>query len=460
MRMSAALNAIRERIGARHGFVHSVGTLVGGTAFAQALAVLALPILTRLYTPENFSVLAVYASILGIVSVVACMRLEIAIPMPERDEEAANLLALALLSSAAVALLSGVLVWVFSESIVDLVGQPAIEQFIWMIPLGIWLASSYSAVQYWSTRKKKFRRIATTRVVQSLGGVGTQLGLGSVGIAHFGLILGHMISSGAGLLGLGRDAWREDRGTLAAINRHDMQRLLREYSRFPKYSTFEAFSNNAGIQLPVVIIAALAVGPEAGFLMLATRVMAAPMALIGGAVSQVYLARASSELRESNLETFTADIIGGLAKVGVGPLVFAGVVAPTIFPVIFGTGWGRAGEMILWMSPWFVVQFVSSPISMALHVTGNQRAALMLQIFGAVLRIGVVFFAAIYFSQFMVEAYAIASFIFYAVYFLVLVRVVGIRPGQLYSKLVRTIPVVVIWTVAAVIAKFGYSLLS
>ena len=63
-----------------------MGVLVGGTAFAQAIAVLALPLLTRLYTPDDFSVLAVYAALLGIISVVACLRLEIAIPMPNIPE--------------------------------------------------------------------------------------------------------------------------------------------------------------------------------------------------------------------------------------------------------------------------------------------------------------------------------------------------------------------------------------
>lgn len=68
----------------RQGFIRLIGILVGGTAFAQALMVLVLPLLTRLYTPEDFNVLAVYASILSIISVAACLRLEITVPLPLR----------------------------------------------------------------------------------------------------------------------------------------------------------------------------------------------------------------------------------------------------------------------------------------------------------------------------------------------------------------------------------------
>jgi len=105
----------------RGGFVRSVGVLVGGTAFAQALTVLALPLVTRLYTPFDFSVLAVFVSILSIISVAACLRLEIAIPLPESDEDAANLLALALCACSVVSALTGIVVWWFPSQIVNLV---------------------------------------------------------------------------------------------------------------------------------------------------------------------------------------------------------------------------------------------------------------------------------------------------------------------------------------------------
>ena len=86
-----------QRLKPKSAFARGVGVLVGGTAFAQAIAVLALPLLTRLYTPDDFSVLAVYAAVLGISSVVACLRLEIAIPMPEDEGTAINLMLLGLI---------------------------------------------------------------------------------------------------------------------------------------------------------------------------------------------------------------------------------------------------------------------------------------------------------------------------------------------------------------------------
>ena len=439
----------------RQGFVRSVGVLVGGTAFAQALMVLVLPLLTRLYTPEDFSVLAVYASILGIISVAACLRLEIAIPLPQRDDDAANLLALALCCSAGVAGLSALIVAFFPAKIIALVALPKLEPYLWLLPLGIWLSSSYAALQFWSTRKKRFSIIAKTRMAQAIGGAGTQAGLGWVGIAPLGLVLGQMINSGAGIFGLVRDALKNDKTALQNITWKSMRRLFAEYDRFPKYSTFESLANSASIQLPVIIIAALAAGPEVGFLMLASRVMLAPMALIGGAVSQVYISRAPDELRAGTLGLFTSNMLEGLVKTGVGPLIFVGILAPIVSPLIFGIQWQRTGEMIAWMTPWFVMQFLTSPVSMTLHITQNQRTALVLQIFGLVIRVGAVVVAAYWAQHWVVEFYAVSGFIFYFIYFCVVVLVTKIDAKELLKVFISNAPLVFFWVVFAVLLKIA-----
>ena len=67
-------------------FARNVAVLAGGTALGQGLAVLASPLLTRLYTPSGFGVLAAYTSIFSILLVVVALRYELAIPLPEDDE--------------------------------------------------------------------------------------------------------------------------------------------------------------------------------------------------------------------------------------------------------------------------------------------------------------------------------------------------------------------------------------
>lgn len=433
---------------ARNRLVRSVGVLVGGTAFAHAITAATLPIVTRLYTPADFSVLAVFASVLSIVSVAACLRFDVAIPIPEHDGEAVNLLALALSCTTVVALAIAIALLVAPASVIAAFKQPGLAPWLWLLPFGVLLSGGYSALQMWFVRKKEFGSIARSRVTQSAAASATQVSMGSLHWAPVGLILGQMLNTGAGCIALGYRLVARERDTLRLVSTARMRSAFAAYDRFPKYSTFEALSNSASIQLPIILIAALAIGPEAGYLVLAMSAMQAPMGLIGTAVSQVYLSRAPEEHRAGRLNSFTASVFGALIKSGVGPLILVGLVAPDLFGFVFGTPWRRAGVLVAWMTPWFIMQFLSVPVSMALHVTGRQRAALALQMFGLALRVGAVLAAAALAANLISEAYALSGFVFYFIYLAIVLRVVDAKPAAVIREVARALPIVAGWTAA------------
>lgn len=435
-----------------HGsFGRQVGVLTGGTIFGRALVILAMPVLTRLYSPDDFSVLAVYLAILMTLSVVACLRFEIAIPLPESDETAAHLLVGSLLSATGWALLLGLLVATASDQITRLLGSPGLRAYLWLIPMGVWLIGTYGALQYWSTRHKRFGVIASTRVTQAVSGVGIMLTFGWAGFVPLGLLLGHMFTSGAGAAKLGWDALRKDNLVLKGVNWKEFRRVMHAYQRFPRYSTLEALANTAGIQVPVLIIAAAAFGPEAGFLTLAMQVMAAPMALLGGAVSQVYLSRAPEAHRNGTLSTFTAEVLGNLLRLGLGPILFAGITAPVLFPLIFGQEWARAGVLVAWMTPWIALQFLASPISIVMQVTGHQRLALLLQLAGAIFRVGATASAVVLMRGHLLEIYAATGLVFYAIYLLIVMRVAHVTLAQVWQEHRTFVNLLSIWLALALV---------
>lgn len=439
--------AIQSRLGERGGIVHSVGTLVGGTAFAQGVAILALPLLTRLYTPAEFSVLAVYASVLGILTVVACLRFEIAIPLPERDEDAASLLVLAIMSVIALSLAVALSIIFFRAEIVGLLRFPPIAPYLWMMPVGILLGGAYAAAQFWATRRKHFSRIARTRMLQSMGGVGIQVSAGAIGGGPVGLLLGHLISIGAGFVGLARDAWRHDREIISAVSLGSIRRAFAENSRYPTYSALEALANTAGMQLPVIFIAAVAVGPEAGFMLLATRVIAAPFSLVGGAMSQVYMAHAPHEIRAGHLGDFTARTLSGLVKTGIGPLIFTGIVAGPLSATIFGEEWSRVGEIVAWLTPMFILQFLSVPVSMVMHIKSRQRMMMMIQLIGLVVRVGAVWIAFVVNPFSLVKSYAFSGALFYGFCCFSYYAVAEVKLAQAVSAVRKSLPILMAWIV-------------
>ena len=70
--------------------------LGSGTAVAQLIGIVTMPIITRLYTPADLGVLAVYSSVLAIFGVGATFQYVDAFVLPKQDEDAANLFGLCL----------------------------------------------------------------------------------------------------------------------------------------------------------------------------------------------------------------------------------------------------------------------------------------------------------------------------------------------------------------------------
>src|ERR1700733_8679269 len=79
---------------AEQSFFGNVTVMLAGTMAGQAVSLLLSPVLTRLFTPEAFGQLSVYNSILSLLTTIASLGLELAIPICVTDIECANLLAL------------------------------------------------------------------------------------------------------------------------------------------------------------------------------------------------------------------------------------------------------------------------------------------------------------------------------------------------------------------------------
>lgn len=397
--------------------VRNISLATIGTAISQGVLVAVLPLLTRIYDPSDFAILAIYTSLIGLFVVVACGRFDLAIPLPENESDGLSLLTLSLIVAAFFSSVLGLAYWVAGEYLLGLFSLTEFQPYAWLVPLGVFLAACNLCLEYWFARTKQFGFLAKTKIARAVSGAGSQLGIGYISRWPAGLIVGQVVFSGVGALIQGVRLWLSYRDALRQQSIADLKRLAREYSRFPLLSGPEAIFNKVGVHVPVLIIAAL--GPEAGFLMLAMRILSVPVSLLGLSVQQVYLSEAPQKFRENNLQSFTRKIQANLAKVGVLPLLTLGLLAPLLAESIFGAGWERAGWIILWLTPAYILQFIVSPISVALHVVNRTAYASMLQGVGTILRVGAVGVAGIWYPAYLVEFYAISGVVFYALYYLV-----------------------------------------
>jgi len=80
--------------------------LMTGTGLAQLMPELTSPVLTRLYSQEDFGLFATYAAIVSVLTILATAQYDIAIMMPKNKRIAFNLLVFIFINSLIVSALS------------------------------------------------------------------------------------------------------------------------------------------------------------------------------------------------------------------------------------------------------------------------------------------------------------------------------------------------------------------
>ena len=346
-------------------FATDVLKLVTGTTIAQIIAILASPILTRLYGPEAFGFFALFTSITAIVGVIACMRYELAIMLPRDDGEAVNLLALCFLMVAIISSLTGIGLFFGGSVLLTLLQAPDLAPYLWLVPPFVFVSGVFLALNYWNSRTRLFGRLSIARITQAVTTTGTQLGAGLSGYVSGGSLIGASLAGSIVSTGvLGGQIWRDDRALLKrCVSWRGMINGLKRYKRFPMIDSSSALLNTVSWQLPALLLSAFFSPVIVGFYALGMRVLHTPMSFIGSSIAQVFFQRAAEARRAGNLGTLVENVFRVLVLIGLFPLLVLTVIGGDIFIVVFGEVWQEAGIYVQILGIWTFIWFISSPLS-------------------------------------------------------------------------------------------------
>ncbi|MGH6886719.1 MAG: lipopolysaccharide biosynthesis protein, partial [Geminicoccales bacterium] len=318
----------------------AVTVSVTGAALGQLIVLAASPLVTRLYTPEDFGVLGVFSALLGILGIAVCLRYELAIPLAEDDASVVNLLALSLVVTLLLSLLVGVTLWSWGEVITGWFNAEALHPLLWLLPIGLLAVGCARALTHWAIRRQAFGRITRTRISRSLGQVTTQIACGYLALGPFGLLVGQIIGQAAGITTLALAFHRIDGRLWRAIRLHGMARVAARFGHLPTLATGAALLDSGGRLAPALLVAALYGVEVAGWFALAQRILVTPVSF-SVAVAQVYLSEAPRLARaggDGMYALFKATtwrlLVFGVLSLGV--VVVAG---PQLFGLVFGSVW-------------------------------------------------------------------------------------------------------------------------
>lgn len=360
-------------------FFRQVSILAGGTALGQLVSIAVSPALTRLYTPQSFGILAVYTSIITIISIAASLRYELAIPITKKDEDVVNLITLSFSILIITTLLFSGFLWFTGAKITLSLNISQINPYLWLFPIGMLATGIYQIFNYVAIRLQIFTTLARTKLYQGISQAVVQLFWGIIfGSNPVGLIFGQVISQSAGTSTL----VHKSRSVLQELRKQiTIQSLLitaNRHRRFPIFSASSALINNAGLQLPSIILMSL-YGPQvAGLYALGERLTRLPLNLIGQSISQVYLSEASRKANEdvSFLHHLFLKTSKNLLFACV-PLGLLFLVTTPLYPVVFGRSWSEAGIYVLVLTPMVLARFVVTPLSQTLNILERQDLQLV-----------------------------------------------------------------------------------
>ena len=353
-------------------FNSNIVKLVLGTGFSQVLPIALMPILTRLYSPEDFGVFAVYLAVSGILGVIATGRYELAIVLPDNNQDSSNIFWLCTGISAILSACILIFIFVYFANINEILGFNSTSKILFLIPASVFLAGFLQALNYYHIRTKMFGKLSKSKVVLGSGSASTQLISGALSSpSGFGLSVGYLFGQLLTVVYLLQNV-RKFR-QLLRIEFRSILFQAKKYKNFPLLSSPGALLDTSAVQLPIFLINGAYSTAVAGQFSLAMRIINMPLALISGAISQVLLQKIASSDNVS--PEIVKPLILKLAMklaILISPLfITCYFYGEELFTFIFGPEWKMAGSFSAPIAMVISFRFIVNPLSSVLSLNRN-----------------------------------------------------------------------------------------
>ena len=359
-----------------------------GTTIAQAIPLAISPILTRIYTPEDFGVFALFIAIFSIFASIANGRYEMAIMLPKKDEDAINIFILGLFLTTSLSLFLLLVIILFNSNIVSVLNNEAIGVWLYFIPFTVFITGVFNALNFFNNRRKKYKDIANAIVIKSVVLSVFQLAIGFLKSGAMGLILGHLIAQFFANMRLLKNIV-EDKKLLLSINKKKVMILAKKYKNFPKFSLPAILASVLSNHLTNILISSLFTVVTLGFYSLVLKVLDMPSSLIAKSIGQVFFQEATIQKNETGIANIIfVSTMKKLFLIGFPIFLILFLVSEELFVIVFGEDWKVAGEYAKIVMPLFFIRFVVTTLSATYDIFAHLKVEFIWQL---VLLLGTLF---------------------------------------------------------------------
>ena len=367
-------------------FVRNTATLLIGTASAQAIQILGAFALARIYDPTEFAVFPFFTACTSIILSFSSLRFELAIALPKSSEEAEQLVALSLrtlLRVLGLVVLGIVLIFSGQE-----IFNYSVPTAILLVPVFTFFAGFTQILNYWSTRNGTFLRNALSKISVAAVTVGTSLLWGMLIEDPIGLIYGAILGQIIGWIIIGSNysklavqAWKN-------LTNHEAKVLWKSYSKFPTYNAPNALVDNLQQYGIVFLLGTFFASEISSYYFQSLRILAAPLALIGASIYQVFYPKAAQAFHDTkNIRSYVLKIYGVLFAIGFPIFAVLFLFTENIFVFLLGETWRMTAVYAHILIPFIFANFLISPVSAVTAVVHKQHQSFAFSLVGLSLKI-------------------------------------------------------------------------
>jgi O-antigen/teichoic acid export membrane protein len=358
---------------AKGGFLKNAAKLGGSMALSQAILILASLVLTRLYTPENFGVLAIFTSLYAQAVVLTSFCYEWNVPLEPKEDDAIDVLVFSLVCTIFTSIVLAIIIGIYGHNIALWEKSPASEPFLWLLPVLIFFGGLYQNFNQWSIREKAFGLMARTKLAQSVWTTGVQIVLGLFSPSSLGLLVGYVFTQIVGIWQQAAFFWSNHHVQIKLVSVPRIVAVGRKYFTYALTTSTSESIYAAGSAVPSLLLASFYGTSVVGSFSVAQRMISIPGVIIGMALSQVFLSHTAELIRNDPRELKRLFVRTSLLLFVVSLLIgMIMLTSPFFFPIIFGKGWIESGFMAQAMVPMFILSMAISPVSI-LEWVGKQK---------------------------------------------------------------------------------------
>lgn len=361
--------------------------LLMANVISQLLGIVFYPILTRIYSPDDFGLLNLFVSIGAVLVLCSTAEYQYSIMLPKSDKKAIACFHVGLFLLTLTTLLCIVSVF-FSDLIASIFNVPELAEYYWLMPFYVFFIGVWNLFNYWLIRKAIFSCVAVYQLTLSIVNTGLKCLFGLVCLVSGGLILSTSIAVGVAFLLCVIVYLIKKEGFWGQVDVSCCKIVIKEYNNFPIYSLPRSLINMFFGQMPVFLLTPYFGTEQLGFWSMAILVAFTPISMISRSMHQVLYGRVVDRIHQEK------PIIGILRKFVVVTIVPSIILVALLYPILpfllqflLGEIWALTGEYIRFMLPWLVLSLVASSVSFLSDVFLKQRKGLFFEIVLAVARL-------------------------------------------------------------------------